>query len=90
MSKSKAAAVAADFVFALGARAWRAARAFTRRKTPREELESLARWELHHIVGEGERCVVCHHAGVDAHQLCPGPPATQEAKRKLAALDNER
>ena len=66
----------------------RRATRFSRTKSEREQLEEVARWDrLHMGLSRTQRkCLTCGHyvpVEVESYETCPGPPAAQEAKRKL-------
>lgn len=76
-----------EIVWNLGTRAL----AFSRRQTPEQVLREAATWEHNHMgIGPyNDQCATCGQRGVNANERCPGPPATQAARRKLEAREKK-
>ena len=73
----------ADVVWKLGQKAV----TYTRKRTEREHLEELARWDLAHvgITAKHPACVVCGQTAVMSSR-CPGPKSAQAARVRLDIL----
>lgn len=77
--------VVADVVWSLGQKAV----TYTRKRTEREHLLELARWDMRHvgITPKHDSCVVCGLKGVRTSEQCPGPKSSQEARKRLMLLE---
>jgi hypothetical protein len=73
----------ADFFLRLGDGIIARIRKFNRKRTPRQHLEDVAEWDRPCISLMNGRCAVCDKRVADTLGRCPGPPASQAARRKL-------
>ena len=73
----------------LGSRIYAAAHKFSRKRSPREHLEDVARWDRECMRLMSSQCCVCGRY-VLAGTPCIGPPASQAARRKLEAMGPAR